>query len=619
MAKHVRVPGVVIGSCVLLAVLLPGLGVRAQVPVAQFRTGVDATTLNVTVVTKDHKPVQGLTRDDFTVLEDGKPQRIVSFSEERLPVSSRPVAAWQAKYSQDVVTNGGDARRLVAILMSYKIGADPWAVNKAKQLAHDIVSRLGPADMATVVWSQRSDDAQGFTADTAKLHDAIDRMRPGLPWATSDCIRKNMVDVLAEFPEKRKVIVEISEPRDTPAPAGFNRAIGRPGDPPPAVCTYPMPFAAMAQRANVVMYEIDPNGLTADGRFGGLSLEATENPTGGRRIGNNNAPEQFIGGIFEENSSFYLIAYESTGTKSREAFRRLDVRVNRSDVEVRAPKNWYETGPAAKDIANDPKATPSPLVKAMASVLPDSRVPLRVVAMPFVQTAGKSPATVAIVLGVTLPGNRRGDARKETLEIEQRAYDMDGKLRATVKRTAAVALKPDGTDAHLEVLSQMDLKPDHYEIRSSISSAVLNETASVYADVIVPDFFKDAVSLSGIALTSDPAVMSTPKDALASLLPMLPTSQREFPSGARASAFVRVYQKKATGPVTVRTEIRDAADAVVAHEESVVPAERFLSDRSANVEWTLPLNQLRPGLYLVTVVAQAGKVSAERSLQIVVR
>ena len=44
----------------------------AQAPQATFRTGIDVTTLDVSVLDKDRRPVRGLTAANFTVLERGK-------------------------------------------------------------------------------------------------------------------------------------------------------------------------------------------------------------------------------------------------------------------------------------------------------------------------------------------------------------------------------------------------------------------------------------------------------------------------------------------------------------------------------------------------------------------
>jgi hypothetical protein len=71
----------------LLAPVLP-----AQNPQSQqgrsgytFRSTSELVLVNVVVRDKDGTPVKGLTRDDFTVLEDGKPQAVSTFDYEDIP------------------------------------------------------------------------------------------------------------------------------------------------------------------------------------------------------------------------------------------------------------------------------------------------------------------------------------------------------------------------------------------------------------------------------------------------------------------------------------------------------------------------------------------------------
>lgn len=612
-----RVASPCLVACAMAIVRAQMMG-AAQTPVAQFKTGVEATTLNVSVVDKAMKPVRGLQRDDFTVLEDGKPQRIVSFSEETLRRETLPGPAWEQKFSPDVATNGGDVRRVVVILMTYS--GDLYVRGKTRQIAHAIVDRLGPDDRAAVVWTQRSNDSQNFTADRAKLHAAIDRMRPGTPFPKPHCVKAFLADTLVDFPEKRKLIINIGAGSTGPSiESRMPRLVRLQGqeleDFAKSCPATPVPFAAMAQRANIVIYNIDPSGLNP----GGMNFDTDENPTGGRTLANTNAPERFVETVFAENDSYYVIAYESSSPKTREAFRKLDVKVNRPGVEVRAPKNWYESGPTTKELAKNPsKATP-PLIKAITPVLPDARLPLRAAVAPFALSAGKSGAAVSIALGITLPSARRGDAQEDTVAVEERAYDLEGKERAVHHQTVHVTLPRGSADARLEVLSQMELKPDRYQIRMSISSALLKETASVYADLTVPDFFKAPLSLSGIAVSADVPIVSAPKDALATLIPVVPTTEREFTAGTTATAFLRIYQKQTPLPVTMDMELRDAKDAVVATERQEIAATQFGADRSADVTWRLPLATLTPGAYLVRLIAHAGDASAERSLQMVVR
>ena len=85
-------------SSVFLCLCLPGRSriaaeaggwrtwVRAQEQ--RFRTGIDLVTVDVVVTDGKGEPVQGLTRADFTVLEDGKAQQIREFQSVELPAPS---------------------------------------------------------------------------------------------------------------------------------------------------------------------------------------------------------------------------------------------------------------------------------------------------------------------------------------------------------------------------------------------------------------------------------------------------------------------------------------------------------------------------------------------------
>jgi Ca-activated chloride channel homolog len=68
----------------LLACVSGGaVGLLAQV----FRQGIDLVVVTATVTDKDGRPLLGLTRDDFSVFEDGVEQPIAQFSGERVPIS----------------------------------------------------------------------------------------------------------------------------------------------------------------------------------------------------------------------------------------------------------------------------------------------------------------------------------------------------------------------------------------------------------------------------------------------------------------------------------------------------------------------------------------------------
>jgi hypothetical protein len=93
-----------------------------------------------------------------------------------------------------------------------------------------------------------------------------------------------------------------------------------------------------------------------------------------------------------------------------------------------------------------------------------------------------------------------------------------------------------------------------------------------------------------------------PRDAFKGLLPIVPTTRREFTPADRVSAFVRVYQQSKTpAPVEVRVGIVDEAGAVLMDRVENIPAESFAGDNSSDVTFELPLSRLRSGSYLLTI------------------
>jgi VWFA-related protein len=98
-------PASAVAAIVLLAATL-----SAQQPTPRFRGGIDLVTVDVVVLDKKGQPVPGLSRQDFTVLEDGRPQPVTEFQSVELPpptaaaASSRP--APERRISYNSVTAG---------------------------------------------------------------------------------------------------------------------------------------------------------------------------------------------------------------------------------------------------------------------------------------------------------------------------------------------------------------------------------------------------------------------------------------------------------------------------------------------------------------------------------
>jgi len=96
-------------SCVLLACALGAAAAAPAQPPPTFPTKVELVTVDVVVVDDKDVPVPGLTRDDFVIEEDGRPQPIVSFE---AVVAEAPTEAPPATKPAVVVTNDVERPRI---------------------------------------------------------------------------------------------------------------------------------------------------------------------------------------------------------------------------------------------------------------------------------------------------------------------------------------------------------------------------------------------------------------------------------------------------------------------------------------------------------------------------
>ena len=100
-----------------------------------------------------------------------------------------------------------------------------------------------------------------------------------------------------------------------------------------------------------------------------------------------------------------------------------------------------------------------------------------------------------------------------------------------------------------------------------------------------------------------------------SLIPVVPTSRRNFWTIDQVVAFLRLYQNgKATAPVKVNLEIRNADDRAVFENSELIEGARFTQTRSADYRVQLPIASLAPGPYLLTIEANAGRTTLRRDV-----
>src|SRR5262245_36065823 len=94
------------------------------------------------------------------------------------------------------------------------------------------------------------------------------------------------------------------------------------------------------------------------------------------------------------------------------------------------------------------------------------------------------------------------------------------------------------------------------------------------------------------------------------------TTERVFRNQDFVSTFLRVYQggEDRTANVSLKTRILDASGKTVFDKTELLESSQFDAQRSAAIQFRLPLQTLGPGAHLLKVEAGAGKFAVTRDL-----
>jgi VWFA-related protein len=403
---------------------------------------------------------------------------------------------------------------------------------------------------------------------------------------------------------------------------------------------------AAATRGNVNIYAIDPRGLTtgdedlitqsssfpdqgvgsqslqSELRLSQQSLRVLAADTGGFAAVNQNDFNAAFDRIVRENSTYYLIGYYPLNEKRDGKFRKLQVRVKGHPELTVHSRSGYAAPrgrvPNSTPAPANPKGLNPAITAAVSSPLPVAGLPMKVFAAPFKGTAPNAAIAVALEIDASkLDFVEQNGTYVEKIDVVNSATDVNGKIFPGERQTASLALKPE-TYARVKtkgfrILSQVNLPPGRYQLRVAAGNAN-GKAGSVVYDLVVPDFSKAPLTMSGIALTSTTAAQTPtvrPKDPLADLLPGPVTTERTFATSDTISLFGEVYENLRGGQthmIDITTELRAEGGRVVrTSSEQRSSSELQGTSGGYGFNAQLPLNDVAPGLYVIHV---EGKSSA---------
>lgn len=640
----------------------------APQPPITFRAEINYVEVDARVVDAQGAFVGGLTAADFQVLEDGKPQKVDAFSFINIPVErrARPLFA-KAPIEPDVANNleGYDGRVYVLVLDDQH--THPLRSQRTKQAARAFIQRfIGANDTAAIVYtSGRSDVSQEFTNSQRRLltsvdkfmgrklrsstlerfeeeartrgtrqqgdriDDPLDQERAYTARTALDSLR-NLSNYLAGISGRRKAIILFSEGIDYDIYDVFNTSGGA-----STVLQASRDVVAAATRANVAIYGIDPRGLGALGddmievqdvpqdaslglgisSFGNEvqrsqdSLRVLSNETGGFPIVNQNDLSAAFERVVADNSQYYLLGYYSTNEKRDGKFHRIEVKVNRPGVTVRSRRGYVN---ARTTTPKDDNKTAPELRAALMSPLPMSALPLATTAAVFKGPEGKGAVVLSTLVGARdLALVEKNGTFNNDLELVTTVSHYGGKTFPGDRATLTLALKPDSVPrlraGGFRILNEIDLPPGRYQLRTAARESNTKRAGSVIFDVDVPDFTKDKLSISGIALTSaTSSVVPTarPKDPLAKMLPGPMTTYRDFVVGDELALFVEIYDNSSKAPHKVEIEASlksEGGQSVFTTREERDSSELAGGPGGYGFTTRVPLKGVAPGLYVLRV------------------
>jgi VWFA-related protein len=532
---------------------------NAQVPTYRSKTEV---VLVPVLVRSKTGPAEGLKAEQFSVTEDGKPQKIVSVELIKTGTNIRRLQT-PGEFSNELVAPGPARLTIVGIDMINTPFLDQAF---ARQQVIKYLSRSTNTDEQTVIFGMYRDGSVRLLHDISTDSDALSKAvkastgtltldfgDPGLSgpdkrmFQTSETyqigaaefvLRRNMEATLAGMRQIAEAYVgapgrksfvwitgnfpfEIDGSSQFVSPrsyfAGSRAEPGRyqaahsgalPRLPETtslmtddALAPLRQQFRILLQQfasGNIVLYPLDARGLmtlnfeASDSTFNSLPLqleresaqisqsamETIAKMTGGKACYNKNDIASCIRDASHDSDQYYLVSYDRDKKNKKTGWRKLSVKVDQPDVEVRA-----RTGYFFGNDATDKNARNREINLALQSSVPFSSVPFSA----SFKGATSAGTTRIVKYGIYIPPGtvEAADQGDNKLELEviaavstpknPRVYEVAEVLGANLSPEETAATRQQGIGYE----NVLKLSPGEYTVRFMVRNVATNEIGSV--------------------------------------------------------------------------------------------------------------------------------------------
>jgi len=502
----------------------------ASPPAPVFGTAVELVRVDVVVLDKEGRPVTGLTRDDFTVEEEGRPQAVTSF-EPVVVRGARPVPADEPPRLGAARLRAPSEGRCVLMFVDDIHLSPPVAERVRQSLRKFLETDVREGDWVTVVapWQQLWWTARNGW-EYRQLASVVGRLQAhgtGDTYADFGCVRGLEYGQMGIGGES--AAVKGDRHASDGAPGRFE-VVGDPNAPVqcglavakvqqrtgvtlgglqqaleslvklrghkslvmisegflllPKMPGY-QEAIDVARRANVAIHFLDPRGLDPkeSGFARSMTLTDTEGiaeVTGGTVFSGNDT-EAGLRRVASESDAYYLLGYEPAQPGRGE--RKLKVRVRGEGLTVRARTRYYvatPTPPVAGKAGKGKREDTPEAVAAMRSLADTTDLPLRVETL-FFEPNGRGEVATMLATEVVPPPGPAG-ARLFKLVSEARA--LDGRAPVHDQFEGSPRVTP---GVPVILARQWSLTPGVWQLRLLVEDAATGRFGTLVHTFEVPD------------------------------------------------------------------------------------------------------------------------------------
>jgi VWFA-related protein len=527
-----------------------------------FKAQAELVLVNVSVRDKDGKLVQDLKPEDFTILEDNKPQKVATFDIENAQkpsqltanqvnlLSTPPKSAAKATSSTAASGQPDEAikdRRLIILFFDLS-AMQPDEIERSSNAAQDYLKKqMQPADLVSVVsLSNTLTVNQDFTSDRDKLQAVLESFNTGANAGfelgstgttegtpdtagsfTVDDTEYNIFNTDRRLQALRAVAEQLANVPQKKSLIYFSSGMQRTGIENQSELRAATNAAVVA---NLSIYTLDIRGLQAlppGGEAQSASLRGTSAysgqaqlnalnsnfqsqetlvtlaaDTGGKAFLDSNDFDKVFKSVQDDTSMYYLLGYHSTNAARDGRYRRITVRVNRPGVKLDFRRGYYAQADFRHSNKEDRERQ---LQEELTAELPSTDLPVYLATGFFRVSEDRFYVPISLIVpGSEIPFSRNRDQDKATLDILGLVTDdrklPAGEIRDTVK--LAVNTTNEVQRKNVQYDTGLMLPSGKYHLKIVVRENEDGRTGSFETDFTVPDLKSAPVKVSSILLAS---------------------------------------------------------------------------------------------------------------------